>query len=161
RDKGNRLLRGAGTPLTPCDYRLLSVVIPVYNEQKTVGEVIRRVLSVEVPLRKEIIVVDDGSTDRTPEVLRGIETSDVKIHRSPVNSGKGAAVREGLIRATGDLILIQDADLELNPEEYCLLIRPILEGETTVVYGSRFLKPNDEIHFLRRAANRILTMTTN
>ena len=143
------------------DYHLLSIIIPTYNEQATVGEVIRRVLAVDLPIRKEIIVVDDGSTDRTPEVLRGLEVGDVKIHYSPVNSGKGAAVRRGLTLATGDLILIQDADLELDPEEYCQLIRPILEGQTAVVYGSRFLKPNDQIPLVRRTANWILTMTTN
>ena len=144
--------------LSPC--RLLSVIIPVYNEKSTIAEVIEKVISVDLPIKKEIIVVDDGSTDGTVEILQNTQNSFTNIHLAPVNAGKGAAIRIGLTLVTGDIILIQDADLELDPNEYARLIKPIMDGETSVVYGSRFLKKTS-VAFSRRIANYGLTFLTN
>jgi len=117
----------------------LSVIIPVYNEKTTIAEIIERVKAVDIP--KEIIVVDDGSRDGTTEVLTEKYAGDdlIKVHTSLINIGKGAAVRVGIEYASGDITIIQDADLELDPEEYHLIIAPIERGETDAVYGSRFL----------------------
>ena len=117
----------------------LSVIIPVYNEKSTIAEIIERVKAVDIP--KEIIVVDDGSRDGTTEVLTEKYAGDdlIKVHTSLINIGKGAAVRYGIEYASGDITIIQDADLELDPEEYHLIIAPIERGETDTVYGSRFL----------------------
>lgn len=141
-------------------FRLLTIIIPVYNEHSTVGEVIGRVAALELPLEKEIIVVDDGSDDATPERLREHEGA-VRIFTNPVNEGKGAAVRVGLANASGDIILLQDADLETDPNELESLLRPILEGKTSVVYGSRFLDGENRIAITRRLANRFLTSLAN
>lgn len=118
-------------------------------------------LAVELPIAREVVVVDDGSTDGTAVVLHELGTRVTKVHVSPVNRGKGAAIRQGLTMASGDIVLIQDADLELNPEEYCRLLQPILSGGAAVVYGSRFLRPGSGTNFPRRAANRLLTGVTN
>ncbi|MCY7346309.1 MAG: glycosyltransferase family 2 protein [Pyrinomonadaceae bacterium] len=142
-------------------FNLLSIIIPVYNEESTVGEVIERILKVELPIAKEIIVIDDGSNDSTPARLRDNLTNITHLHLNPVNIGKGAAIRIGLSFAKGDIILLQDADLELNPNEYLNLLQPIFEGTSSVVYGSRFLKNNNRVTFSRRIANRALTMVTN
>jgi glycosyltransferase involved in cell wall biosynthesis len=143
----------------------LSIVIPVYNEQDTIGEVIDKVRGVELgPVTKEIIISDDGSTDASPEVIREHSancTELIKVHTSPINLGKGAAVRLGLSRATGDIVIIQDADLELDPNEYTRIIQPILSGQTAVVYGSRFLQKSGSIPLRTRLANRFLTALTN
>jgi glycosyltransferase involved in cell wall biosynthesis len=144
----------------PNSYNLLSVIIPVYNEKSTISEVIEKVSAVELPIEKEIIVVDDGSTDGTVEILRSNSVKITNTYLTPINVGKGAAVRIGLTLAKGDIILIQDADLELNPNEFKLLLQPILEGKTSVVYGSRFLGEN-RVAPLRRMANYFLTFTTN
>ena len=144
----------------PESYKLLSVIIPVYNEKSTISEVIEKVSNVELPIEKEIIVVDDGSTDGTVEVLRNNTVKVANTYLTPVNVGKGAAVRIGLTLAHGDIILIQDADLELNPDEYKLLLQPIFDGKTEVVYGSRFLGEN-RVAPVRRLANYFLTFTTN
>lgn len=141
-------------------FRQLSVIIPVYNEESTIAEVIERVAAIEIPLEKEIIVVDDGSSDRTCEILQLKQNNLAYLYKTPVNIGKGAAVRIGLTLVTGDIILLQDADLELNPNEYRKLLQPILDGRTEVVYGSRFLKDN-RVPIMRRSANFALTFITN
>jgi glycosyltransferase involved in cell wall biosynthesis len=142
--------------------KLLSIIIPVYNEESTVSEVIEKVSAISLPLEKEIIVVDDGSSDGTSALLAVHEKNLAKLYSSPVNVGKGAAIRIGLSFAKGDIILLQDADLETNPNEYLQLLQPILDGKTSVVYGSRFLKKNNnKVPFFRRLANFALTFTTN
>ena len=119
----------------------LSVIVPVFNERANIEEVIRRVKAVALPagLEREIIVVDDGSTDGTTEILERYRDDEViKVHLSEENFGKGTAIRVGIGYATGDVILIQDADMEYDPADYPALLQPILDGEATVVYGSRF-----------------------
>jgi dolichol-phosphate mannosyltransferase len=140
---------------------LLSVIISVFNEKSTVAEVINKVSAIDLPIEKEIIVVDDGSNDGTAEILQLSHNKMTHLYSSPVNVGKGAAVRIGLSMVKGDIILIQDADLELDPNEYLQLIQPIIDGKTSVVYGSRFLTPNKLVPFIRRLANFILTFLTN
>ena len=140
---------------------LLSVIIPVCNEESTVIEVIEKVSRIDLPLEKEIIVVDDGSSDGTSALLVSHEKQLAKLYSSPVNVGKGAAIRIGLSFAKGDIILLQDADLETNPDEYLQLLQPILDGKTSVVYGSRFLRKNDKVPVFRRLANGFLTSFTN
>ena len=140
---------------------LLTIIIPVYNEKSTVVEVIEKVASIELPLEKEIIVVDDGSNDGTKELIESKQIHLARFYSTPVNIGKGAAVRIGLTFAKGDIILLQDADLETNPDEYLSLLQPILDKKTSVVYGSRFLNPTNKVPRIRRLANWGLTKTTN
>lgn len=141
-------------------HKLLSIIIPVYNEQATIAEVVNRVWSVELPLDREIIVIDDGSTDSTVEELKSVRGKIKEIHVGERNVGKGFAVRTGLTRAAGDIILIQDADLELDPAEFGRLLDPLLKDGADVVYGSRFLGSN-RIPAVRRLANKLLTLATN
>jgi glycosyltransferase involved in cell wall biosynthesis len=143
----------------------LSIIIPVYNEQRTINEVIERVMAVDLgDIEREIIIANDGSYDDTRSVIeqRGwLGDPRVRLCENPINLGKGAAVRHGLAAATGDILLVQDADLELNPEEYTKLLAPILDGGAAVVYGSRFLRPTSRIPRRTRLANRALTAFTN
>jgi len=144
----------------------LTVVIPVYNEQATIHEVVERVCRVDLgDVRKEIIISDDGSTDATPvavEQVRVEHSEVVRVYTSPTNLGKGAAVRLGMSLATGDVIIIQDADLELDPVEYSRILTPLQTGQADVVYGSRFLKrSSSRIPTRTRLANRFLTWLTN
>lgn len=115
----------------------LSVVIPVYNEKNTIIEVIEKVAA--TPFDKEIIVVDDFSTDGTRDILDTLERDDVQVFYHEVNQGKGAALRTGFSKVSGDIVIIQDADLEYTPDDYPALTKPIMEGKADVVYGSRFL----------------------
>lgn len=143
----------------PQDYKV-SVIIPCYNEVKTIQDVLHRVMAVEEA--DEIIIVDDGSTDGTRDLLPSLENELVRIVLHPHNMGKGAAVRTGFKEATGDIILIQDADQEYDPREYASLLKPIREGIATVVYGSRFLGgPRKAMFFWNMVANRSLTLVTN
>lgn len=143
----------------------LSIVIPVYNEEQTIAEVIERVWAVDLgALEREVIIANDGSSDGTRHAIdasRWINDPRVKSYDSPINLGKGAAVRLGLSFATGDILLVQDADLELDPNEYGRLLAPILAGEADIVYGSRFLRPTAPVALRRRIANRFLTTLTN
>ncbi len=142
-------------------YRTLSVIVPVFNERNTVGEVVRRMRRVEVPIEIEIVVVDDGSTDGTDKVLAAIEDSTVSVVRHETNSGKGAAIRSGLARARGDLVLIQDADLEYDPRDWPRLLEPILRGEVRVVYGNRFGGEGVNQSLRHWAASRFLAVVTD
>ncbi|HYT74777.1 MAG TPA: glycosyltransferase family 2 protein [Vicinamibacterales bacterium] len=143
----------------------LSVIIPVYNEEQTIQEVLERVAAVDLGgVEKEIIVANDGSTDGTRRAIDEHHLQldlPVRVYHSPINLGKGAAVRMGLAVATGDVLLIQDADLELDPEEYVQLLIPLVDGRADVVYGSRFLSPTGRVPARTRAANRFLTILTN
>jgi len=158
----------------------LSIVIPVYNEKATVEEILRRVL--ETPSRKEVIVVDDCSTDGTRQILESMsqrhasgeaaapahdggdpgELGDVRFLFQTPNQGKGAALRRGFAEATGDVVLVQDADLEYDPRDYPALLEPILDGRADVVYGSRFLGGPQRVHyFWHYVANKFLTLLSD
>ncbi len=148
--------RGVGKPD-------VSIVIPVYNEDQMIEPVLRAILRVEFGgYSREIIVVNDGSSDRTREILKGFhDTPDLQIIHRAVNTGKGAAVRDGIAAATGKVIIIQDSDLEYDPTQIPILVEPILTGRTKVVYGSRFKGSIRNMSPLRRLANRVLTRYLN
>ena len=149
----------------PDDF-ILSVVIPVYNEERTLRELVDRVR--EVPLRKELLLVDDGSRDRSREILAELEkesteTDTIRVFHQNPNQGKGAALRRGMAEARGDVVIIQDADLEYNPAEYPRLLGPLVRGEADVVFGSRFLgdQPHRVPYFWHYIANKGLTLLSN
>ncbi len=138
----------------------VSVVIPVYNEESTIREIIDRVKA--VPVDKEIIVVDDCSTDNTVVELQKLASAgEIRLYKHKVNMGKGAACRSGLKQAQGDVIIIQDADLEYDPADYPALLEPIEKGRSKVVYGSRFLGPHKAMYFWHSIGNKIFTLLTN
>lgn len=143
----------------------LSILMPVYNEVRTIKEIIQRVEAVDLgDVRKELIIVDDGSKDGTRDVLKELsQTSAYKVYFHGQNMGKGAALRTALTYATGDIILIQDADLEYDPAEYSDLIKPIMEGRADVVYGSRMTggKVGRAFNLLHYIGNKVLTLITN
>jgi glycosyltransferase involved in cell wall biosynthesis len=142
-------------------FRTLSVIVPVFNERSTVAEIVRRIRAVDLPVEREIIVVDDGSNDGTADVLTQLRDSTVRVVGHGVNRGKGAAIRTGLEIATGDLVLIQDADLEYDPEDWPRLLAPVLKGRARVVYGSRFTGERRNMLFLHWVGNRFLSLVTN
>jgi glycosyltransferase involved in cell wall biosynthesis len=148
---------------TPTKIRKLSVIVPVFNERTTLVEVIRRMRAVELPdgIEREIIMVDDGSTDGTRDVLGQIGDSTVRVLLHDTNRGKGAAVRTGIQVASGDYVLIQDADLEYDPEDWPKLISPVQRGRASVVYGSRFTGERRNMLFLHWVGNRLLSLVTN
>ena len=140
----------------------LSVIIPVYNEKNTVHKIIRQVLEVDLEMEKEIILIDDGSTDGTREILENLEYPNVKVKIHEKNQGKGAALRTGFSLATGDFVIIQDADLEYDPREYPILLTPLLDGRADAVYGSRFLGgPHRVLFFWHYIGNKMLTTFSN
>ena len=140
----------------------LSIVIPVYNEERTLRKLISAVESVDLPFKKEIILVDDGSKDKSREILADYRDGH-KIVLLDKNSGKGSAVRRGFKEATGDIVIIQDADLEYNPQDYAVLLKPILDGDADVVYGSRFITPFPRriLFFSHYMANKMITFLSN
>ena len=148
----------------------LSVLIPVYNEERTLEEVVRRVRAVQLP--KEIILVDDGSKDRSREILARLQKenehapdplNDVKVHLQPYNQGKGAALKTALAFVTGDVVIVQDADLEYDPQDYPALLQPIERGLADVVYGTRFAGGGAHrvLFFWHSMGNRMLTLISN
>jgi glycosyltransferase involved in cell wall biosynthesis len=141
----------------------LSIIMPVYNECSTLAEILKQVRAVQLPdIQKEILVVDDGSTDGSREILiEEAKAGDLRLLSHDQNRGKGAAVRTAIEQVTGDLILIQDADLEYDPRDYPTLIKPIIEGRVAVVYGSRFLGPRKAMLFWHMLGNKLLTLSTN
>ncbi len=148
------------------------MVIPVFNEERTLLELVERVrragrthgASGAVPWELELVLVDDGSSDRSRELLRGLDAdADTRVVFHAANQGKGAALRTGFREATGDVILVQDADLEYDPDEYPILLEPILDGRADVVYGSRFVgdRPHRVLYYWHRLANQVLTTASN
>lgn len=155
-------------PLRPDDFKKLSIVIPVYNEQDTIFEIVDRVVLAPIPqgMSREIICVNDCSKDNTAQSLDSLPARypDVpfQIRHKPVNEGKGAAVRDGFALATGDIVLIQDADLEYDPNDYMKLVTPIVECKADVVFGSRFIgEPHRVLYYYHSVGNRALTTLSN
>jgi glycosyltransferase involved in cell wall biosynthesis len=147
----------------PAPLRKVSVIVPVFNERNTLVEILRRMRAVELPdgIEREIIVIDDGSTDGTRDVLKQLGDSTVRVVMHENNKGKGAAVRTGFAHATGDYVLIQDADLEYDPDDWPRLMSPVQRGKARVVYGSRFTGERRNMLFLHWIGNRMLSLTTN
>lgn len=140
----------------------ISIIIPVFNEKNSIEEIIKRVQAVDVGLEKEIIIVDDCSQDGTRQILEKLNYQNMKLFFHSENKGKGAALQTGFSQAEGDIILIQDADLEYDPKEYNKLLAPILDGRADVVYGSRFLGgPHRVLFFWHYVGNKILTTLSN
>jgi len=148
----------------------LSVLVPVYNEERTLEEVVRRVCAVQMP--KEIILVDDGSKDRSREILTRLKEENerandplnqIKVFLQPENQGKGAAIKTAISHVTGDIVIVQDADLEYDPKDYPSLLEPILDGSADVVYGTRFAGGGAHrvLFFWHSLGNRMLTLLSN
>lgn len=137
----------------------LSIVMPVYNERLTIKQAIDRVLKTELPIEKELVIVDDGSTDGTKEILEQVTDEMVRVFYHERNRGKGAALKTGFKEIKGDIVIIQDADLEYDPADYPVLLRPILDGRADVVYGSRFLSgPHRVLLFWHFIGNKLITL---
>ncbi len=141
----------------------LSVVIPVYNEKNTIKEIVRQVLEVNLDIEKELIIVDDFSKDGTRDILKSLNHPNIKIFFQEENQGKGTAIRHGFNEGSGDIFLIQDADLEYDPNDYKRLLKPILENKADVVYGSRFMggNPHRILFFWHSLGNKLLTFISN
>jgi len=137
----------------------LSIIIPVYNEKNTILEILREIEAVDLPLEKEVVIIDDCSTDGTRDILNNLDQKKYKIILQLKNEGKGSALKTGFLNATGDIIIIQDADLEYDPNDYKKILPPILTGRADVVYGSRFLsgEPKRVLYFWHLMANTFLT----
>ncbi len=143
------------------EYHSMTVIVPVYNERNTVAEILRRIRAVDVGLDVDVVVIDDGSNDGSDKILAALQDSTVRVITHPVNLGKGAAVRTGLEAARGDLVLIQDADLEYDPDDWARLLDPILKGKARVVYGSRFTGERKNMLPSHWIGNRFLSLITN
>ena len=140
----------------------LSIIVPAYNERNTIKEILRRVKAVDLgEITKEIVVVDDGSTDGTSDILKLEEDSTTRVLRHKENQGKGAAIRTALPQTTGDYIIIQDADLEYDPEDYRVMLAPVLKRKADVVYGSRFTGEHRDMLYWHWLGNKFLNFVTN
>jgi glycosyltransferase involved in cell wall biosynthesis len=158
-----RQAQGQAFQPAPDHPELVSIIVPVFNEVRTVRAVIDRLLAIDLPVPREILVVDDGSSDGTGEVLAAAQAEGVNVTVliAERNGGKGSAIRRGLASASGTIVAIQDADLELDPQQLSMLIAPIVRGDAVVVYGSRFLIGTSGAPWLSVAANHVLTAFTN
>lgn len=146
----------------PAHFKKLSIVMPVYNEKDTIQKIIPRVLNVDVGLEKELVIVDDFSQDGTRDILAKLNDPRIKVHFHPKNMGKGSALQTGFAKASGEIVLVQDADLEYDPNEYPNLLQPVLDGRANVVYGSRFLSgPHRVLFFWHYLGNKMLTTFSN
>ncbi len=143
-------------------FKKLSIIVPVFNERKTIPLLLSAIRKVELPYEKEVILIDDGSTDGSREILKALE-SEYKVILSDKNRGKGSAIRKGFGAATGDMVIIQDADMEYDPAEYEIVLKPILNGRADVVYGSRFVTvyPRRILYFPHYLANQFVTFLSN
>ncbi len=143
-------------------FNKLSIVVPIFNERKTIPLLLAAIRRVDLPFEKEIILVDDGSTDGSKQILKALE-NEFKVVFSDRNRGKGSAVRKGFEAATGDLVVIQDADMEYDPAEYLVVLKPILDGKADVVFGSRFVTayPRRILYFPHYVANKLVTTVSN
>jgi|SRR6516162_3864976 glycosyltransferase involved in cell wall biosynthesis len=150
-----------GRTLPPIEHKTLTVLMPVFNEQATVKEIVSRCLQVELPLAVELVIVNDGSSDDTARVLDDLEDPRVRVLSHRVNKGKGAALRTGLAAAAGDLVIVQDADLEYDPADWRTLLEPVLDGTALVVYGNRFAGHGQRMSGLHRIGNRFLSLVTS
>lgn len=140
----------------------LSIIVPVYNEEKTLLPLLAKVQKVKLlGLKKQIIVVNDGSTDKTAQVMKKIKIPGIQIYQHDKNRGKGAAIRTAIPHTTGDFVIIQDADLEYDPADYVIILKPLLEGKADVVYGSRFKGVGRAFLFWHYVGNKLLTFITN
>jgi glycosyltransferase involved in cell wall biosynthesis len=144
----------------------LSIVMPCYNEKATIEKILEEVMEVDLgSTKKEVIIIDDGSKDGTREILKNLATKNkaIKLAFQKVNQGKGAALKKGILESTGDIVVVQDADLEYDPQEYIRLLYPIERGHADVVYGSRFIggEPHRIIYYRNQVANKFLTMLSN
>lgn len=149
----------------PSTYKKLSIVIPVYNESATIRDIVKLVLDIPLPagLDREIVIVDDGSTDGTREILASFDDPRIHIHLKKRNEGKGSAMKVGFENVSGDLVIVQDADLEYDPKEYPKLLKPILDGRADVVYGSRYLTSHEHrvLYYYHTVGNHMLTILSN
>ncbi len=146
-------------------YKLISIIMPVYNESKTLEKIVNKVLSSKIPLKKELIIIDDCSTDGSYEIAKRLsnEFEQIRLLKNEKNMGKGFSIRKGIELAKGDIIIVQDADLEYEPAEYSKLLKPILDGKADVVYGSRFIstEPRRVLYFWHYMGNKLLTLFSN
>lgn len=149
-------------------FKTLSIVIPVYNEEKYIEETVKQVLQADtLKLKKEIVIVDDGSKDKTPNILKTIKKSykntNIKVILKTINQGKGAALKDGFIITTGDIVLVQDADLEYSPDDYTELLQPFIKSDADIVYGSRLstTKPHRVLYYWHYMVNNFLTTFSN
>ena len=142
-------------------YQKLSIIIPAYNERNTIAESVRRARDCELPIERKVIIVDDGSTDGTRDIIGKLEDSTVRVVLKETNGGKGTAIRRGFDVARGDLIVVHDADLEYDPRDWVRMLRPMQDGVAKVVYGSRFTGERRNMMFWHWMGNRFLSLVTN